>query len=469
MPDKSTITLTLKTRRLELFLIAALATVALLGGGALFLLKRQHDHQARVAATAKVLQEGVATLNALCDLGVACSTNASPDLWRRFSTVADNVFAIRQDLQSLSVSRDGVTVFHRQAQGLATCDGSCPACPEDAAATAEEPTLSQGSIEVAGTRLPVFVISRETRLKDGSRVVAQAALRREAVGAEERTARNLVASLYTVSVAVLLLSFATCAVVIALAVARDRSREQRARQEEHLAFSGVLANGILHDFRNPMSAVRLDAQMLGKEMARADGFRPERVAELSGRIARTMERMDKVFQEFLFLAKPADERPESLDIELVVRECADTIAPRLEQAGVTLRTAREPGALPKAAAFPFALRRALLNVLMNAVQFAPKGSEVTVALSARNAAVAIDVLDRGPGIPPELRKRVFDMFVTGRPEGTGLGLFLARTAIRRCGGEIEALARPGGGAHFRMLLPAAPDAPATSPPNRTQP
>jgi two-component system sensor histidine kinase KdpD len=91
---------------------------------------------------------------------------------------------------------------------------------------------------------------------------------------------------------------------------------------------------------------------------------------------------------------------------------------------------------------------------MNALQFAPKGSEITVSLAQQGARVVADVLDRGPGIPPEKREKVFDMFVTGRPEGTGLGLFLARTAIRRCGGDIQALAREGGGADIRISLPA---------------
>ena len=311
-------------------------------------------------------------------------------------------------------------------------------------------------------RQPVFVITRSQRLPDGSQVVTEATFKREAVGAEEQTARALVSSLFAFAVGVLILSFTVCAGVLLAAVARDRRREARARQEEHLAFSGVLANGILHDFRNPMSAVRLDAQMLGKELARDDGFRPERVRDLAGRIARTMARMDKIFQEFLFLARPADERPEPVDLDQVVRECADTLAPRAEQAGVTLRT--EPhDPLPPAAAYPFALRRALLNVLVNAIQFAPRGSEVTVVLGRHDALLAIEVLDRGPGIPAPQRQSVFDMFVTGRPEGTGLGLFLARTAVRRCGGDIQALARDGGGARLRITLPAANAQPSTPP------
>lgn len=446
----------------------ALLTSALLAGGVLFFLKKQHDKQAHLAATEVVLQEGEALLNAISKLGIACTTNVAPAKWRQFATVVDSAFSVRKDVQSISVSRDGITVFHRQAGGL-FMPPLPPGWTEPAPKQMAETEMSQGSLEIGGVRQPVFVISRTLTLGDGSKVVTEATFKREAVGAQEQTARVLVSSLFTFSIAVLTLSFAICALVLIVAVARDRRRELRSRQEEHLAFSGVLANGILHDFRNPMSAVRLDAQMLGKEMKRTDGFRTERVRDLSERIARTMERMDKVFQEFLFLAKPADEKPENVDLEQVVRECVDTLSPRLEQAAVAVKTQRLTD-LPHAAAFPFALRRALLNVLMNAVQFAPKSSEIAITLARHGNRIVIDVLDRGPGIPHEKREKIFDMFVTGRPEGTGLGLFLARTAIRRCGGEIEAHARDGGGADIRISLPAilSTGEPACSPPSPNQ-
>ncbi|HRR35007.1 MAG TPA: HAMP domain-containing sensor histidine kinase [Kiritimatiellia bacterium] len=448
--------------RLEIILLLALLTTALGAGGVLHFLKWQHDRQAHLAATETVLREGEALLDTLNGVSMASTTNLTPARWRQFSAMVDSAFSVRKDVQSISVSRDGETLFHRQAGGLH--DAPSPPqppgmTPADTSAGESETEMSQGSLEIGGVRQPVFVITRTHRLPDGSQVTTEATFKREAVGAEEQTARALVSSLFTFSVGVLILSFAICAGVLLVAVARDRRREARARQEEHLAFSGVLANGILHDFRNPMSAVRLDAQMLGKELAREEGFRPERVRDLAGRIARTMARMDKIFQEFLFLARPADERPEPVDLDQVVRECTDTLAPRAEQAGVTLR-ARPHDPLPPAAAYPFALRRALLNIIVNAIQFAPRGSEVTVVLGRHETFLAIEVLDRGPGIPAAQRQTVFDMFVTGRPEGTGLGLFLARTAVRRCGGDIEALARDGGGARLRITLPAAPQPPS---------
>ena len=443
--------------RLEIVLLLALLITALGAGGVLHLLKRQHDKQARLAATETVLQEGEALLDALNGFNIAGTTNLTPAAWRIFSARVDSVFSVRKDVQSISVSRDGVTLFHRQAGGLqAPPAPPMPAGITPPTAPPAETEISQGSIEIGDVRQPVFVITRVQTLGDGSKVTTEATFKREAVGAEEETARALVSSLFAFAVGVLILSFAACALVLFMAVTRDRRREEHARQEEHLAFSGVLANGILHDFRNPMSAVRLDAQMLGKEMKRDDGFRPDRVRDLAGRIASTMQRMDKIFQEFLFLAKPADEQPEALNLEQAVRECADILVPRAEQAGVTINVvhANEPPLVP---AFSFTLRRALLNILVNAIQFAPRDTEIIVNFSRLNAAtVVLDVLDRGPGIPPSQREKIFEMFMTSRPEGTGLGLFLARTAIRRCGGDIRPYDRDGGGVDMRVTLPAAP-------------
>jgi signal transduction histidine kinase len=161
--------------------------------------------------------------------------------------------------------------------------------------------------------------------------------------------------------------------------------------------------------------------------------------------------MDQVFKEFLYLAKPDREAFETVALSDCIRECVETLAPRLEAAGVTIDTPPTPLGVRAA---PFALRRALLNVLTNAVQFSPRGGTVEVVCAVQRSSVQIDIADRGPGVPPHDRERIFDMFVSSRPEGTGLGLFLARTALRKCGGDIIARPREGGGSIFRITLPA---------------
>ncbi|MBQ7187787.1 MAG: hypothetical protein IJR99_00065 [Kiritimatiellae bacterium] len=456
----------LKSRswRLEWILLLALLTAGTCAAIALVSLRQRQEQRARVAATETVLKEGNSLLDTICGSGFASVANPTPILWRQFSMQVDSALAVRPEIQSFSIVRNGVKVFHRQAGGVPSAGQTAssvgllrsglPSVPR-AAVVESDTDITQGTVETgADTSVPVFVITRTETLDDGTQVVSEATFKREAVSAEEKIAQEMVASLFLLSILVLVVSFAVCALVLTLAVVRDRRRERKERQEEHLAFSGVLANGILHDFRNPMSAVRLDAQMLTREMARAEGFRPERVHSLAERIARTMGRMDKIFTEFLFLAKPADEKPETTELAEIVRDCADTLGPRLEQAGVGLRKT-VGDELPPVVAYPFALRRALMNVLVNAVQFAPRGSEIEVAASAvRPDEVRLDILDRGPGVPDSRKEAIFEMFETGRPEGTGLGLFLARTAIQRCGGEIVVLDREGGGSDFRITLRA---------------
>jgi hypothetical protein len=127
------------------------------GRKGLFILKKQHDRQAHLAATESVLEEGVSLLDALCDSGIASSTNSTPDLWRQFSAAADNVFAVRKDVQSISIVRDGVTVFHRQSCSLTGGDTTSSNHPS---AKTEETELSQRTLEICGAKQPVFVVSR---------------------------------------------------------------------------------------------------------------------------------------------------------------------------------------------------------------------------------------------------------------------------------------------------------------------
>ncbi len=401
-------------------------------------------------ATRTVLDQGGQMADYLAEVSPLCPAPLSPEQWQVFYELVNGFHAAQRNLQFVSISRDGVTLINRQATSLAGSD-SLPLRGTNGPMTIHA-SVAQQVLELGGAEVPVMVFRREVTLpRNAGQVEVEVGLRNTAVDQEELAAAQAINSLFRLSVLTLAAAFGACLLLIVWIVRRDRAWAERRNQEEHLAFSGMLANGIVHDFRNPMSSVRLDAQMLEREAGRAEGARPERMMELGGRINRTVERMDKVFQEFLYLARPAEEAREPVDLAECVRECLETLTPRCEQAGVTAATLWTE-APPRVLASPFALRRALLNVLVNAIQHSPANGRVEIDAHNEGGRILLDIRDRGPGIPAPERRRIFDMFVTTRPGGTGLGLFLARTAIRKCGGEIAALPREGGGTVIRITL-----------------
>ncbi len=440
--------------RLEIILLVVILSAALLAGYALFILKSKHRQEAHLEATESVIDQGDRLLKALVyHTEFYCATNPTPDEWRSFSHLADRLLAVRKDLQSISIRSGDLTVFHRQADGHLY--------PQQSSTINElsntQTIMSRETIDVGGQQEPVFVFSRRISQDPHNEIIIETTFKQNAVTDKEMIANRMIDSLFNFTLTVLTVALLLCALILIVAVARDKQRQEVSRQEEHLAFSGVMANGILHDFRNPMSAVRLDAQMLERETKKADQMRPARVHELAERIARAMRRMDKVFAEFLYLAKPSDEQMTPLDISSAIDECIDILTPRLEQAELTI-IKEIPGNLPPARAYSFAIKRALLNVMMNAIHFTPKNGRILITAEQKGSRALIEICDEGPGIPPKKRKEIFKIFVTGHPEGTGLGLFLARTAINRCKGSIEAVdSKKSKGATFRITLQLYPN------------
>lgn len=227
----------------------------------------------------------------------------------------------------------------------------------------------------------------------------------------------------------------------------------RQRDEEHLLFSGVLANSIVHDFRNPMSSLKLDIQMLGRECRRSEGVRAAQVTKLTDRIEKTIGRMDEIFREFLYLSRPADSTGGEFDLRACIVSSLELLAPRLE-AQHLVGQFDAPYDTMMVIASESALRRVCVNVLMNAIQHSPDGGKITLKATLEGNFWQVDISDEGPGISFADRKQIFDMFYTKRSGGTGLGLFLARSALTNCGGSIEALPSSVG-ALFRVRVPAA--------------
>jgi signal transduction histidine kinase len=283
---------------LTLMTAALVLLVAALAGTSLWVLRRLHRQLAHEAAAQSVLAEGRRIAVQLGAEPAVTGVGPGAGNWEAFSRQVRLMHTVQNGLQYVSVMRDGATVFLEQTTAL---DGSSPA-PSSGLATNLDVRMTRRLLKVGREDVPVVVFGTEIPGADGKPSVLEVALRKDTVEREEQAAATAIASMFRVSLATVIVSFAACLVLVAWMMRREVAREKQRREEEHLAFAGVMANGIVHDFRNPMSSLRLDVQMMQKEAARGGDCRLDRIGDLAGRVRSTLDRMDKVFQEFFYWA-----------------------------------------------------------------------------------------------------------------------------------------------------------------------
>ena len=220
----------------------------------------------------------------------------------------------------------------------------------------------------------------------------------------------------------------------------EMRRALRARDEER----ETLLAGIAHEVRNPLGALDLFAGLLAEELAQ----RPE--AAHVARIRAELAALSKVVEEFLDYARARPAVREPVDLARLLGEVADLAQPFASAGNVSLSV--EGSAEVRADREQ--LRRAALNLVRNAVEAAPAGSVVEIAAREGDGEVTIDVADRGPGLSPEARERLFRPFFTTKERGTGLGLALAKKVADAHGGTLALEDRDGGGTVARLVVPA---------------
>lgn len=235
---------------------------------------------------------------------------------------------------------------------------------------------------------------------------------------------------------------------------RDVSEARRveAMKDELLAVAS-------HELRAPAAAVSMSLELLAESLDR-----PEESRRILGLASRNCERMMHLIAECLdaerLHARAGMLVEEPCDLVAVVREAVDLNRPYAERFGVRL----EMDALPEHAPVRGDFRRlvqALTNLVTNAAKFSPRGSEVRISFEKTERGFRVSVVDRGPGVPPEFRDRIFRRFSrarateSGRVEGAGLGLSIVKDIVEGLGGSIGYESEPGRGAIFFFELPAA--------------
>lgn len=228
--------------------------------------------------------------------------------------------------------------------------------------------------------------------------------------------------------------------------ALERERE-RWLAREHLAELGDVARGLGHTLRNPLNTVGLVVEQLARKAEPTD-------AELVATARAQIRRIDGWIRSFLALGAGRAAAQEEVDLggmlrelELDITQARADLVPEVHLPEVPIRaTLVRPS-----------LRAALSNLVGNAIEASPPGARLVLSLEREGSRAILRIADRGPGLPAEVRERLFAPHVTTKPNGAGMGLFLARQLIESgLSGELAINDGPEGGTEAVVRLPLAP-------------
>ena len=227
----------------------------------------------------------------------------------------------------------------------------------------------------------------------------------------------------------------------------EEARAEQVRSGQ-IAAVGRLAASIAHDLRNPLAAV-----MGGSEMIADFDLPPGQMKQTAVHIHKAAERMEQLLAEVGKVARQEPGRRELCPASELVRAAVESQQEKSRQKNVDIRQSLVEDLMVRCE--KSRVERVIINLIANALEVLPDGGEISIAATRSGDALRIEVSDDGPGVPPEIRARLFQPFVTaGKKNGLGLGLALARQTMLEHGGDLEWVASEKG-ARFRLRLPLA--------------
>lgn len=249
------------------------------------------------------------------------------------------------------------------------------------------------------------------------------------------------------------------------------------RRSERLEAVAELSASLAHEIKNPLASIRSATEQLG-----LPGVDAEDKAVLEALVIRESDRLSRLLTEFLDFARVRAETARPVDLATLVRNVVELVRAHPDAEGRALHLAVDPAALLVRGDEDL-LHRAVLNLVLNAAQWAGDGGRAEIAVDRVQSdifapslgaadAVRIRVADTGPGVPPDAVEHIFDPFVTYRAGGTGLGLALVQRATEAHGGAVfveNGYSPAGEGAVFSLFLPALPAGETAELPRISQP
>lgn len=240
------------------------------------------------------------------------------------------------------------------------------------------------------------------------------------------------------------------------------------RWQSRYAEIAAVAGGLAHEIRNPLSTISLNLELLAEDLQAGDSPRERRMRQRVQLLQRECDHLERILNDFLEFARASTlhQVPTQLNDEVV--RFLEFFQPQAVEHRVEI--------MPHLAAnLPLVLldrrmfQQVLLNLARNAIQAMPHGGRLEILTYPAAGAVVLELIDSGVGMDAATLSRIFEVFFSTKPGGSGLGLPTVKKIVEVHGGSITCESEPGKGTRFRLFWPVAPsDAAPPEPPHELQ-
>jgi signal transduction histidine kinase len=225
------------------------------------------------------------------------------------------------------------------------------------------------------------------------------------------------------------------------------AKDEELARQMRLADLGRMAAHVAHEVRNSLVPVNLYLSLLRRRLSHDAGS-----LDVLAKVEAGFTALDATVNDLLNFTAHREPQWGAFIVQDLIEEIFESLAPQLEAQGIEASLDVPPHTV--VTADREMLRRAILNLVLNAVDAMPRGGEVVVtSYEGRHGGLELEIADSGPGLAEEHLTRVFDPFFTTKPTGTGLGLSIVHRIVEAHGGRVTAMNCPEGGAAFTIELP----------------
>lgn len=223
-------------------------------------------------------------------------------------------------------------------------------------------------------------------------------------------------------------------------------KDQELARQTRLADLGRMASHVAHEVRNSLVPVNLYMSLLRRRLSDDSGS-----LDVLAKVEAGFTALDATVNDLLSFTAHREPQWRSFILQDLVEEIFDSLAPQLEAQRIDVSLDVPPNTV--VTADREMMRRAILNLVLNAVDVMPRGGELVVTSYQRHGGLELEVADSGPGLTEDDKRKIFDPFFTTKATGTGLGLSIVNRIVEAHGGRVSAMNCPEGGAAFTIELP----------------